>query len=84
MIYQDKNQLQNGCAKIIELDGNDVRILDENRLQSELIDDLIYTAVFSPDQAAQEASRWLIRRAGAALGIISATRRTERLHSSGD
>ena len=41
MIYKDKNQLQNGCAKIIELDGNDVRILDENRLQSELIDDLI-------------------------------------------
>jgi len=73
MIYQDKNQLQNGCAKIIELDGNDVRILDENRLQSELIDDLIYTAVFSPDQATQEASRWLIRRAGAALGIISAS-----------
>ncbi|HBI47292.1 MAG TPA: aldolase [Smithella sp.] len=73
MIYKDKNQLQNGFAKIIELDGNDVRILDENKLKSELIDDLIYTAVFSPDQATQEASLWLIRRAGAALGIISAS-----------
>jgi len=47
MIYEDKKQLQNVCAKIVELDGNDVRILDEAKLKSELIDNLIYTAVFS-------------------------------------
>jgi fructose/tagatose bisphosphate aldolase len=73
MIYEDKKQLQNECAKIVELDGNDVRILDEAKLKSELIDDLIYTAVFSPDQATQEAARWLIRRAGVACGIMSAS-----------
>ncbi|MCX5849164.1 MAG: class II fructose-bisphosphate aldolase [Deltaproteobacteria bacterium] len=73
MIYRDKNELQNECAKIIELDGNDVRILDEAKLKSGFIDDLIYTAVFSPDQATQETARWLIRRAGVALGIMSAS-----------
>jgi fructose/tagatose bisphosphate aldolase len=73
MIYEDKKQLQNVCAKIVELDGNDVRILDEAKLKSELIDNLIYTAVFSPDQATQEAARWLIRRAGVACGIMSAS-----------
>jgi fructose/tagatose bisphosphate aldolase len=73
MIYEDKKQLQNECAKIVELDGNDVRILDEAKLKSELIDDLIYTAVFSSDQATQEAARWLIRRAGVACGIMSAS-----------
>jgi fructose/tagatose bisphosphate aldolase len=73
MIYEDKKQLQNECAKIVEPDGNDVRILDEAKLKSELIDDLIYTAVFSPDQATQEAARWLIRRAGVACGIMSAS-----------
>ena len=73
MIYEDKKQLQNECAKIVELDANDVRILDEAKLKSELIDDLIYTAVFSPDQATQEAARWLIRRAGVAMGIMSAS-----------
>jgi len=73
MIYEDKKQLQNECAEIVELDGNDVRILDEAKLKSELIDDLIYTAVFSSDQATQEAARWLIRRAGVAMGIISAS-----------
>ena len=73
MIYEDKKQLQNECAKIMELDGNDVRILDEAKLKSELIDDLIYTAVFSSDQATQGAARWLIRRAGVACGIMSAS-----------
>ena len=73
MIYEDKKQLLNVCAKIVELDGNDVRILDEAKLKSELIDNLIYTAVFSPDQATQEAARWLIRRAGVACGIMSAS-----------
>jgi fructose/tagatose bisphosphate aldolase len=47
--------------------------LDEAKLKSGLIDDLIYTAVFSSDKAAQEAAGWLIRRAGAALGIVSAS-----------
>jgi fructose/tagatose bisphosphate aldolase len=73
MIYKNKNQLQNGCAKILKLDGNDVRILDEAKLKSELIDDLIYTAVFSADQETMDAARWLIRRAGVALGIMSAS-----------
>ncbi len=73
MICEDKKQLLNICAKIVELDGNDVRILDEVKLRSELIDNLIYTAVFSPDQATQEAARWLIRRTGVACGIMSAS-----------
>ena len=76
MICEDKKQLLNECAKIMELDGNDVRILDEAKLKSELIDDLIYTAVFSSDQATQEAARWLIRRAGVASGIMSASIQT--------
>ena len=73
MIYKDKNELQQKCAKIIEIDGNDVRILNEAKLKGELIDDLIYTAVFGSDKSTQEAARWLIRRSGAALGIISSS-----------
>jgi fructose/tagatose bisphosphate aldolase len=73
MIYKDKKELKQKCSKIIEIDGNDVLILNEDQLKNELIDDLIYTAVFSSDQATQEAARWLIRRAGSVLGIISAS-----------
>ena len=73
MIYENNDQLKKKCAKIIKPDGGDVRILDEAKLKSELIDDLIYTAVFSPDKATQESACWLIRRSGAALGIMSAS-----------
>jgi len=76
MIYKDKNELQKGFEKIIEIDGNDVRVLDESGLQDGLIDNLIYTAVFSPDKTTQFAARWMIRRAGAALGIVSASIQT--------
>jgi fructose/tagatose bisphosphate aldolase len=73
MIYMDKNELQRECAKIIEIDGSDVVVLNEEKLKKELIDDLIFTAVFSADEQTKQAARWLIRRAGAALGILSAS-----------
>lgn len=73
MIFENKEQLKEKCAKIIKLDGQDIGILDEAKLKNELIDDLIYTKVFSPDQATQEAASWLIRRAARALGIFSAS-----------
>ena len=73
MIYENKDQLKNGCADVIQVDGSDVRILDESKLKSVLIDDLIYTAVFRPDKATQEAACWLIHRTAAALGIMSAS-----------
>lgn len=73
MIYESKDQLKSKCSQIIQPDGGDVRILDEEKLKSELIDDLIYTAVFSSDPATADAACWLIRRAAAALGIISSS-----------
>jgi fructose/tagatose bisphosphate aldolase len=73
MIYQDKKDLLNHCAGIVEADGKDVRILNEDQWREERIDDLVYTAVFSPDEGAREAARWMIRRAGAALEIVSAS-----------
>ena len=73
MIYENKDQLKSKCSPIIQLDGGDVRILDEEKLKSELIDDLIYTAVFSPDKATAEAACWLIRRSAAACGIVSSS-----------
>lgn len=73
MIYENKDQLNSKCSQIIQPDGGDVRILNEEKLKSELIDDLIYTAVFSPDPATAGAACWLIRRTAAALGIISSS-----------
>jgi fructose/tagatose bisphosphate aldolase len=73
MIYENKDQLQKGCEFILAYDGRDVRVLNESRFREELIDDLIYTAVFSPDPATSQAAGFLIRRGAASLGIISAS-----------
>ena len=71
MIYQNEDQLKKGCASIIACKGGDVLILDKAGFQEKLIDDLIYTVVFSPDPAAQEAAAYLIRQGAAKLGIFS-------------
>lgn len=73
MIYESKDQLKKACENILVLGGGDVRVLDESRFRSSLIDDLIYTVVFSPDAAIREAATFLIRRGAAALGIHSAS-----------
>lgn len=73
MIYENKDQLKKGCESILAVDGDDVQVLDEGRFQRKLIDDLIYTVVFSPDPGTQEAAGFLIRRGAAALGILSSS-----------
>jgi len=73
MIYQNEDQLKKGCESILACKEGDVRILDESRFREELIDDLIYTAVFSPNPAIQEAAAFLIRRGAAHLGIMPAS-----------
>ena len=73
MIFENKDQLKEKCAKIIKVDSQDVSILDAVKLRKKLIDDLIYTKVFSADKVTQEAACWLIRRAARALGIYSAS-----------
>ena len=73
MIFETMDQLRRGWEGILDISHNDVRVLDESRLQKSLIDDLIFTAVFSPQQELREAACWLIRRAGAAIGILSAS-----------
>jgi fructose/tagatose bisphosphate aldolase len=73
MIYENEDQLKKGCESILAYDGRDVRVLNESRFRKELIDDLIFTAVFSPDPATSQAAGVLIRRGAAALKIISAS-----------
>lgn len=73
MIYENEAQLKKGCESIIACDGGDVLILDKASFQEKLIDDLIYTVVFSPDPDTQEAAGFLIRRGAASLGIKAAS-----------
>lgn len=73
MIYQTIDQLKQAIAGVLTIDGEDVVIADENRLRDTLIDDLVYSAVFSADSEVKASARWLIRRAGARLGCVASS-----------
>ena len=50
-----------------------VKVDNEGALRRDLIDNLIYTAVFSKDEAQRELSRWVIRGAAIATGAVPAS-----------
>ena len=70
-IYESIAQLKEGLEGILKISDGDVKVLDGEKLRDSLIDDLIFTAVFSPQEETGKAARWLIRRSGAVLGIFS-------------
>jgi len=73
MIYESLDQLKKGISGVLTIEKDDVTVSDETRLRETLIDNLVYSAVFSPDNEAQSCSRWLIRRAGARLGCVASS-----------
>jgi len=73
MIYQAIDQLKQNIIGVLTIDKEDVVISDEKRLRDVLIDDLIYSAIFSPDSEVKSFARWLIRMAGARLGCMASS-----------
>ena len=73
MIYRDINELRSSFTGVLKIADDRVEILDHDKFKNILIDDLVYSAVFSPSADVREAAFWLIRRAGTALGILSAS-----------
>ncbi|TFG92325.1 MAG: aldolase, partial [Syntrophobacterales bacterium] len=73
MIYETTDQLKQNIADVLKIDGGDVFVSDEKSLRDTLIDDLVYSAVFSADSEVKSFARWLIRRAAARLGCMAAS-----------
>lgn len=73
MIHETIASLKRAIEGVLRVRPDRVDILDETAFRGSIIDDLIYTAVFSGDEDIRQAARWLIRRGGAALGIYSAS-----------
>jgi len=73
MTVKDIRELKKKIAGCLAVEADKISILDERELRTHLIDDLVYAAAFSPDIETREASRWLIRRTGAALGIYASS-----------
>ncbi len=62
-------ELNRAIEGVLEVEEKGVKVLDERKLREELIDDLIYTAVFGEEKA-KGLSRWLIRAAALELDIV--------------
>ena len=73
MIYQTIDQLKQNIIGVLTIDEGDIVISNENRLRDVLIDDLVYSAIFSPDSEVRSSARWLIRRVGARMGCIASS-----------
>jgi fructose/tagatose bisphosphate aldolase len=66
------DELQQSMIGIAPVRENDVEILDEAAFRSELVDRLVYTAVFGEGDV-KEAARWIIRVAAPKLGAFPAS-----------
>jgi fructose/tagatose bisphosphate aldolase len=73
MICENIERLNAAWQAVLAVQGDRVEVLDESRLRSDLIDTLIFTAVFSPDAETVKEARRLIGQAASALGIFSAS-----------
>jgi len=72
-MYKDISQLQQATADTIKKEGSTITIRDEVTLRSSLIDSLIFTAVFAPEDSLKSAARELILQTAKTLGIYPAS-----------
>ena len=73
MVFDAIDLLKKEMEGVIAIEGNQIRILDEKSFRSSLLDHLIHTVVFGVDDHTRQACSWLIRQAGNALGVWSAS-----------
>jgi fructose/tagatose bisphosphate aldolase len=71
--FATTEELKKGITGILTVHAGGVGIADEKRLRETLIDGLIRTAVFAPEEGTRSAALWLIRRSAAAVGIHAAS-----------
>jgi fructose/tagatose bisphosphate aldolase len=70
--YASLDELKAGISGALAISGDNVEVVDAEALRSSLIDSLIYTAVFGPDEL-RPAAIWLIRQSAVQLGAFPAS-----------
>lgn len=69
-MYKDIQALSDAIKNVACWDGMALNIKDKAKLRDGVIDELIYTAVFSKDDTLKNATYWSIRALAQALGIV--------------
>ena len=72
-IFENIQQLNERLKDVVSVENEKVSILDEKKLREEVIDDLVYTAVFSKDYDLKEEVKYLIREIANEFGAIAAS-----------
>ena len=73
MTTTNASGLRDSLAGIATISGDRLQIIDESRFRDELVDSLVFDAVFNPDEELRDAARWLIWSGSQALGCGSAS-----------
>ncbi len=73
VIAKSQEELQSIVKAAIEFTPEGLRIIDEAKLRSSIIDSLIYTAVFSSDTETSESAKSLIRAIANEYGTITSS-----------
>jgi len=73
MTVSSPQELLDRLSPIATLEGDQLSIADPARFRAELVDDLVFEAVFNRDAGMRDAARWLIWEASQQLGCPSAS-----------
>jgi fructose/tagatose bisphosphate aldolase len=70
--YSSLEELKAGIKNVVAFDGDDLTIVDAERLRASVVDSLIYTAVFGAEHL-RPVAIWLIRQSAVRLGAYPAS-----------
>ena len=68
-----RDDLLSRLADVARRDGDRLEVTDRDGFREELLDDLVFAAVFDADEAFRDACRWVISAAAQELGCPSAS-----------
>jgi fructose/tagatose bisphosphate aldolase len=73
MKYASMDQLDQALNRSLRIDGATVKIVDRLGFLHDLLDDLVYAAVFNPDPRIKGRARWVIKTAAPGMGVVPAS-----------
>ncbi|MCQ9207938.1 MAG: class II fructose-bisphosphate aldolase [Omnitrophica bacterium] len=73
MLYKDTKDLVEKTKSALRISGDSVKVEDEAKLKTKIIDQLVYNLCLNEDQALKSSCAWVIWEASADLGIYSSS-----------
>lgn len=73
MRYRDINELNASFKDVVEIGDGRVKVLNEKAVRGDLVDRLVFNAVFNENAEILKMSRWLIRAVAFELGVKPAS-----------